>query len=272
MALTLLTACSVTYGIAAVLGMVQLLSPRLKDERIAVGALVVAALVHLLAIGARTSELGSFPMASTHDALSLFGFSIAGLALIIASTQRVPQVVPLSATLVAGVVFLAAIAEPAAQVPEKFQSPWLPLHIAFAFLGNAAFVVAGIIAVVYLVQDSRLRQKKSRPARPATGLQRLPALEVLDRTSVRLIEVGFPLMTLALASGMLYAREAWGELWRWELRNVVAVLVWLLFLVLLHFRITIGWRGRKAASLTVVGVGAILISIVGLRMLGFGHH
>jgi ABC-type transport system involved in cytochrome c biogenesis permease subunit len=79
-------------------------------------------------------------------------------------------------------------------------------------------------------------------------------------------------MTLALLSGALYGREVWGVYWRWELRNVVSVVVWALFAILLHFRITIGWRGRKAALLTLVGVMATLISLVGLGMLGFGHH
>lgn len=272
MAMILLRTCAIVYWVAVGLGLLQLFSPRPRDERVAAGALAMGALIHLMAIGARTAELGSFPMASTHDALSLFGFTLAGFALFIAVASKVPQVGPLGGGLVALVVTLAVLAEPANEVPVRLQSPWLPVHIALAFLGNAAFVVAGTIAMVYLAQEKRLRDKRSPRRNQGTGLNRLPALEVLDRTSLRLIEVGFPLMTLALISGMLYGREVWGYYWRWELRNIVSVLVWALFAVLLHFRITIGWRGRKAASLTVVGVAATLVSIVGLRMLGFYHY
>ncbi len=271
MALLLLKVCAVVYGVAAVIGVVQLLSPRLKDERLGVIALAVGALGHLVAMGARASDLGTFPMANTHDALSLFGFATAGIALAIASSDRVPQVAPFAAVLVALVVGLAVLVEPAHSVPAGLQSPWLPIHIALAFLGNAAFVVAGMVAIVYLWQERRLKQKRTRK-NVGTGLHRLPALELLDRMSVRLIEIGFPLMTLALVSGALYGREVWGEYWKWELRNVVSVIVWALFAVLLHVRITIGWRGRKAAFLTLIGVTATLVSLVGLGLLGFGHH
>lgn len=272
MALLLLKACGVVYGVAAVIGVIQLLSPRLKDERIGLVALSVGALAHLVALGARAEELRTFPMASLHDALSLFGFATAAIALAIARSGRVPQVGPIAAVLVAVIVGLAATLEPANAVPSGFRSPWLPVHIALAFLGNAAFVVAGIVGLVYLLQERRLKRKRGRPSGSGTGLSRLPALELLDRLSLRLIEVGFPLMTLALISGALYGREVWGEYWRWELRNVVSVMVWGLFAILLHFRITIGWRGRKAALLTLLGVAATLISLVGLGLAGFGHH
>lgn len=254
------------------IGFIQLFSPRLKDERIGLVVLVLGVLGHLVAMGVRASELGTFPMANIHDALSLFGFSIASLSIpTLASARRVPQIGPIAALVVMVLVLLAVFIEPATTVPQELRSPWLPVHIALAFVGNASFVVAGMVAGVYLIQDNRLKLKRSR-TRVGTGLYQLPALELLDRASMRLIEIGFPLMTLALVSGMLYGREVWGMYWKWELRNVVSVIVWAIFAVLLHFRITIGWRGRKAALLTLVGVSATLLSIVGLGLLGFGHY
>lgn len=211
-------------------------------------------------------------MANTHDALSLFGFTVAALSLGIVSSTRIPQVLPIASITVAIVVSLSVSVEPADAVPEMLRSPWLPLHIAFAYLGSGAFVVGGMVAIVFLVQDSRIRLKKNRRRKSATGLSRLPALELLDRINLRLIELGFPMMTLALLSGVLYGREVWGTWWKWELRNVISVVIWVLFALILHFRITIGWRGRRAALLTLIGVIATLISLVGLNLLGFGHH
>lgn len=270
MALLLLETCAVIYGVAAVLGFIQLLGTRLNDVRLPLGALALGAVGHLVAMGARSAELGSFPMANTHDALSLFGFAVAVIALGIAGSRRVPQIAPLAAVIVALVVGAAVLVEPARSVPEQFRSPWLPVHIGLAYLGSAAFVVAGMVAAVYLVQDRRIRAK--RPVGAGGGRGGLPALELLDRIGMRLIEVGFPLMTLALLSGSLYGHEVWGAWWKWELRNVLSVMIWALFALLLHFRITIGWRGRKAALLTLVGVAVTLISLVGLNLLGFGHH
>lgn len=272
MALLLLKVCAVLYGVAAMLGLVQLFSPRLKDERIGLVALFIGVLSHLVAMGARAAELGTFPMANIHDTLSFFGFCVATLTIItLASASRVPQIGPIGALVVAGLVLISVMVEPASAVPEPLKSPWLPVHIALAFAGNASFVVAGMMAGIYLIQENRLKRKRTRP-RVGTGLYQLPSLELLDRVSVRLIEIGFPLMTLALLSGMLYGREVWGVYWKWELRNVISVMIWGLFAVLLHFRITIGWRGRKAALLTLVGVVATFVSIVGFGLLGFGHY
>lgn len=269
MALLLLKACVVIYGVAAVLGFVQVFNSGQEKHRIAVSALVLGVLGHLAVVVTRSLELGSFPMANTHDALSLFGFTLAVTALGIVGSRRVPQVAPLAAAVVTVIVGFAVFIEPAVAVPAPFRSPWLPVHIALAYLGSSAFVVSGMVAGVYLLQDARLRQK-----RPVGGPNRskLPALDLLDRIGMRLIEIGFPLMTLALLSGALYGREVWGTWWKWELRNVLSVMIWGLFALLLHFRLTIGWRGRKAALLTMVGVAVTLISLVGLNLLGFGHH
>ena len=169
--------------------------------------------------------------------------------------------------LVAAIMAAAILVEPATVVPEKLKSPWMPVHVAFAFLANASFAVAGIVSVVYLVHENRLRQKRIR----TTGLHSLPALEILDRLSLRLIEIGFPLMTLALLSGAAYGKTVWGSYWSWEPRTTVNLLVWVLYALLLQFRIAIGWRGRKAAYVTVIGVTLTLISM-GLGFLGIGLH
>jgi cytochrome c-type biogenesis protein CcsB len=233
--------------------------------------------------------MGAFPLAGMQDALSIFGFLIGIIAALVAIRGGVPHVAWLATPLVALLVVIAALIEPATKIPDTLKSPFLAVHIGLALTGDAAFAVAGLVSIVFLIQERRLKPKRGssglRRARPrvkaardkehstsALGLQHLPALEALDRVSSVLFKLGFPLMTLGMLSGAFYASEVWGKFWAWDPRNTVSLLVWILYAVMLYARLMIGWRGRKAALLTVVGVVVILVTFVGLGLAGVGMH
>lgn len=272
MALLLLKICAVFYVLVAVIGLAQLLWPRGQGDRLILVGLLVSVLAHALAIGGRTVELGGFPITNMHDALSVFGFLAALIAAGIAWRSGVPQAAPLAALMVAILVAIAVIIGPQERVPESLRSIWLPVHIALAFLGDAAFAIAGVVSLVYLFQERKLKGKKRKElARISTGVHRLPSLEILDRVSVQLIEWGFPLMTLGLITGAIYSKTLRGSYWSWDPLNVVSVCVWILYGLLLQARLTIGWRGRKLAILTVLGVVLTLLAF-GLGIIGGGAH
>lgn len=271
MALLLLEVAAVFYAVVAVLGLAQLKWPRASGDRMVIIGLTVSVVAHVLAIGARAAELGAFPIADLHDGLSFFGCIAAAFAIGISWKGGVPQAAAFASLLVAVMVGIAIVTEPHV-APEHLTSPWLPVHIAFAFLGEAAFAVAGMVAFIYLVQERRLKKKKKKLTKLGTGLHKLPALDILDNVSVRLIQLGFPSMAIGLGAGAIYSKEVTGNYFNWGLLNTVAVLVWCLFALLLHFRITIGWRGRRAAVLTLVGVAATLLALLGLTLAGLGPH
>ena len=273
MALVLLRVCAMFYVMAAAAAAAHLFRPTQRGERRVLTGLLIALLTHALAVGGRTVEIGAFPMTGIHDALSLFGFLSASIAAAVALRGGVPQVVWLAGPLVAGLVGIAAIVEPSNVVPEALRSPFLGIHIGLALTGDAAFVIAGVVSIVYLVQERRLKRKRRpRSTGGASGRHRLPPLEVLDAVSVRLFKWGFPLMTLGLISGALYANQVWGKFWAWDPRNTVSLLVWIMYALMLHARLLIGWRGRRAAILTVIGVIAIVLAFVGLGLAGVGTH
>lgn len=269
MALLLLKCCVVFYAIVAVIGLVQLRWPQLIGDRAVITGLGTALVAHALALGLRTAELAQTSELTGQDGLSLFGF-LAGVIAVGIARKNIPQAAGMAAVLVTAVVAMAVWSASSDQVPVRLRSPWLPLHIATAVLGEASFAVAGLVAAIYLVQERRLKRKKI--AKTGTGLQRLPALELLDNVSVRLVVLGFLMMTVGLVAGAIYGNEVSGQYWTPGLRNTVSVAVWALFAVLLHFRLTIGWRGRKAALLTLVGVMATVLVMAGLALAGVGAH
>ena len=270
MTLLLLKCCVVFYAVVATIGIIQLRWPRLSGDRAVITGLGIALLAHGLALILRTQELATEGGPTLQDGLSLFGF-LAGLIAIGIARKNVPQAAAMAAVLVTGIVFIAVSSISGDGVPSRLQSPWLPVHIATAVLGEASFAVAGLVAAVYLVQERRLKQKKKLP-KIGSGLHKLPALELLDNVSVKLVLLGFPMMTIGLIAGAIYGKEVSGQYWTWGLLNTVSVVVWILFALLLHFRMTIGWRGRKAAMLTLAGVTATVLAMAGLALAGLGAH
>ncbi len=268
----LLQVAAIFYGLVAAVGLVQLIRPmEASGERLVTVGLTIAVATHAIAIAVRTAALGSVPIAGMSDGLSLFGFFAALFALAIAWKSRIPQAPVFAGLLAAALVAAAAWVNAPQDLPERFRTAWLPIHIAFAFLGQAAFAVAAIVAGVYLIQESRLKAKKRRVTR-GTGLQRLPALEVLDQVSLRLFQFGFPAMGIGLLCGVVYSKQSTGQYWNWNVLNTLGVMVWLLYAVLLYFRMTIGWRGRKAALLTMLSVIVTLVVLFALTFSGWGPH
>ena len=263
----LLQVCAVLYALVALFGLVQLVRPWSGGHRAVLAALSLSLLAHAVAIGIRAGELSSFPIAGLSDGLSLLGFSAALVAVVISWNGRVPQVAVFTSLLAAVVVGVASVVYAPEDLPEKFRSTLLPVHIAFAFLGLAVFAVAGAVSVVFLMQESRLKRKVFDPKR-----SKLPPLDVLDTVSVRLFQFGFPLLGIGLVLGAVYSKQSTGQYWNWNIINTLGVLVWLLYAVLLYFRLTIGWRGRKAALLTLGGVVTLLVALFVLGLLGTGPH
>ncbi len=256
---------TVFYAVVALLGIAQLVRPGFIHHRALVICLAVATCFHFSALVQRGMILSGFPVGTFHDGLSLFAFVASVIAIGIGWRGSVPQLVPMAAILVAILMMIANSTEPAAaQIPESLRSRWLPIHIATSFLGYALFMVAGLVSVVYLVQERRLKAKKARVQLGLGPKSGLPSLEALDRLSLRLIEFGFPLLTLGLITGSLYGEDVWRSFLAWDPRIVSSLFVWVLYALLLNLRLTIGWRGRRLALLTVLGVVATLVSQVGL--------
>lgn len=139
---------------------------------------------------------------------------------------------------------------------------WLALHVIFSLLGNLAFAIIFVVGVVYLVQERQLKNKR-------VGLlfRWLPSLGTLDQIGYRSLILGFPFFTMGMISGAVRAHYVWGSFWNWadpiELWSLIA---WLIYAVMLQARLTVGWRGRRAAILSMFGFAAVVLTFVSLYM------
>ena len=102
--------------------------------------------------------------------------------------------------------------------------------------------------------------------------QRLTLADTLDNISYRIIGLGFPLLTIGIIAGAVWANEAWGSYWSWDPKETWALITWLVFAAYLHARITKGWQGRKPAILAASGFVVVWICYLGVNILGKGLH
>lgn len=236
-------------------------------RRFALMALAGAFVLHFCALIARVVSTGSVAMNAFHDQLSLFAWLTVGMYLALQVRYHLAVV----GALVSPLAFLLALSAylvhaGAPTLPSNLRSAWLPAHVVAAFLGYAIFAVAFCISVIYLHQESQLKAKRRSGA-----VRRLPSLETLDDLNYRIVAWGFALFTLGIVTGSLLAKATWGTFFSWEPKQVLSVVAWLLYAVLLQTR-SIGWRGRRAARLTIVGFAILIISFLGFNLLFPTRH
>jgi cytochrome c-type biogenesis protein CcsB len=106
----------------------------------------------------------------------------------------------------------------------------------------------------------------------ALSPQRLGLADTLDNISYRIIGLGFPLLTIGIIAGGVWANEAWGSYWSWDPKETWALITWLVFAAYLHSRITKGWQGRKPAILAAIGFVVVWVCYLGVNLLGKGLH
>ena len=132
-------------------------------------------------------------------------------------------------------------------------------HVFLATLGVAVFAMAAILALLYLVQERRLKRKQF-----AAGATAEAPLALLDRLALRCVSVGFPIFTVALVTGAVWIARL-GGIESVEARRpeyLFAVAAWVTFGVLLLARVGAGWQGRRAAWLTLGGFGGMLFVLI----------
>ena len=120
------------------------------------------------------------------------------------------------------------------------------LHASCAFIGYASFAFAFCMATMYLIQERQLKSKH-----PGALYFRLPSLDILERLSNTCITIGFPLLTIAVISGIFWAGTTRASYWSWKPREMWFMSTWVLYAILIQARHAVGWRGRKASYLAV---------------------
>ena len=207
----------------------------------------------------------------------------------------------------AGLSLPESMQAPAPLVP-ALKSNWLMMHVTVMMLSYASLIVGSLLGIFFLIltngkkeeivlqgnsygksfQDAKLLDTafykegskddystfvvEEVSASNASKDNRLSLLESVDNLSYRTISFGFPLLTIGIIAGAVWANEAWGSYWSWDPKETWALITWLVFASYLHARITKSWQGRKPAIIASFGFIVVWICYLGVNFLGKGLH
>ncbi len=139
---------------------------------------------------------------------------------------------------------------------QTLSNPWILIHIALILAGEALFTVAFISGVLYIFQENQIKSKHV-----GRLLENFPSLTALDKINHLCLIIGFPLVTIGIALGFLLAKEIFGSAWVWGHKETWSMVTWVLYAVLIHGRLSSGWKGRKAAWGAILGFAIILFTL-----------
>ncbi len=268
MHITLLKATAAFYLAGALMYLYFVFTLDQRSARFGRMFLLAGVLLHGGGFAARYFVAGYTPVTSLFESLSFSAFSIVCVFLGFEMRYNLRVlgafVAPLAFLFAA---FAAVTPGEVRTLAPALNSNWLPVHVMLLFFGNAVFAVAFGAGIMYLLMERELKSKKL-----GAIFKRLPSLDVLDEINYRCLTIGFPLLTLGIITGSIWASLAWGSYWSWDPKEVWSLITWLLYAALLHGRMTVGWRGRKAAILAIVGFCAVLFTFLGVNLLLPGLH
>ncbi len=135
----------------------------------------------------------------------------------------------------------------------------LTLHAVLFVFAYAAFAVLFVTALLYLVQERQLKRKQF-----GSLWFRLPSLDTCDSIGAKALVVGFVLLTLGILTGIIGSRQLNGVYWHGDPLEFLSLATWLIYFCVVHYRLTAGWRGRRAAWLGVIGFAIVVMSLVGI--------
>jgi cytochrome c-type biogenesis protein CcsB len=237
--------------------------------RLGLAITVIAALTHVSGVVLRGVAAGRAPWGNMYEFVTT-SLAIAVLTYLVLAWKFGMRWLGLPVTLLltigqglAVTVFYVDVSE----LMPALHSVWFVIHIIAAATSGAAFNIGGIAAILYL-----MRARDEQVGGSGGYLSRLPSAGALDRISYRFLAFAFPLWTFTVAAGAIWAQYAWGRFWGWDPKETMSLVTWIIYAGYLHARVTVGWKGRRAAIVAIVGLASFWFNFVGINLLVSGLH
>lgn len=253
------------YGAAEAFSIASLRRNSEALSRVTTALLVAGLLVHFAALQVRARRLHSVPYRDLADSMSFFAWMIAVAYVFLFFRHRERSTGPFLIPLVIVFQGIALAARPtAAPAVPALTGSLFAFHVTTAILGYAALSLSFVLALLYLVQNRQLRQRR-------TGLlfSRLPALDVLDGMARTAIAVGVAALAISFVLGLFWASRHWRTVWDAKLVSTALVLVVYAFAL---FSAPLGIQGKKTALLSITGFSVVLFSYTIVNLFFSSEH
>jgi cytochrome c-type biogenesis protein CcsB len=216
----------------------------------------VAQTVYLVS---RWIAAGRAPFSNMFESLVLFAWTVVVVYLALQFRRKIPWLGAATALVAVLVLAYASTFETKIQpLMPALRSNWLTVHVFTCFLGYGGVTIAFLSSLGYLIA--------------ARGNNRSEALQVLEAATDKTISFGFLFLTVGVISGAVWANSAWGTYWSWDPKETWSLITWLIYAVYLHCRFMRGWRGKRAAVVSIIGFASVVFTYVGVNYLLSGLH
>jgi cytochrome c-type biogenesis protein CcsB len=256
---------------SAALAVAYIYNPEKYSSRYANTAAAGAFLLLTVFFLMRGAAIKFLPVTNLFESLAFFVWSVMVIYLVVEYLFKLPSLSSFLLPVISLFAFAAALVARAPNpVDPKLGSAWFYLHVIFAFIGYATFAVAFATSIMYLLQRRQLKLKKSFES----VFNRLPSLEILDELNLKLINMGFPLFTISILTGIVWTHRSklLGPDWPSDPKVIFTGVTWLLYASLFHIRLLSVIRGKRIAQLTIVAFLFVVITFLGTKYLSSGPH
>lgn len=155
-------------------------------------------------------------------------------------------------------------------IPPALKSKWLTFHVVTAIFSYGAFAVSFGLGVMHLMKLGKDGTHKKQSQQGIVS--HFPSLDRLDELAYKVIGFAFPLLTLCIITGAIWANYAWGTYWSWDPKETWSLITWIIYAGYLHARLMYGWKGKRAAWLAIFGFAAVLFTFFGVNYFLSGLH
>lgn len=204
-------------------------------------------------IGMRWRLAGRPPFSNMFESLMVFSWAIAVVFIFIDKKYNIKSIAALVALMSLLTLGYASLLDrEIVPLLPALKSNWLTIHVLTCFIGYAALTISFVSSIIFLCKKTEDKN--------------------LDSISYKMISFGFLFLTLGILSGAVWANTAWGTYWSWDPKETWSLITWFIYAIYLHVRFRKGWKGKKAAWLSVVGFLAMLFTYFGVNYLLSGLH
>ena len=269
-ALNLLFFCVIAaYFLGATLHLLGVVTRRARLRRTGEALTLSGFVLHTADLVVLLAAEGGAALLLGEFYFSLLAWSLLLICLILWWRLRLEMLGLLAAPL-ALFLFLSSQAVTATRMPlpKALGGLFFGLHIGALFLAISLLAMACGAGAAYLYLDRKIKTKEK-----LSGFSKaLPALSTCDTVNRWAVAAGFPLYTVGLLSGFIWAKLTWNRIFSWDPKEITAICVWLLFAFLFHQRLFLGWRGRGPARLAMWIFCLTLVSLLVINFFMPTHH
>jgi cytochrome c-type biogenesis protein CcsB len=241
--------------------------PRLRQASL--GLTLFGFCLHTVDLFLKISTQPMFSFAQLQFYFSLLAWSFILIYLLLCWRLKL-QFLALTAAPLALVLFTSSMVVHKAQmpIPPRLSELWFGLHIGSLFLSIALLAMAFGAGAGYLYLHRQIKNK----VRLSRLRKDFPALTSLDRVNHWAVSLGFPLFTIGMLSGFIWARFTWGKIFSWDPKEIFSLGIWLLFAYLFHQRLLLSLKGRRPAILASTIFGLCIASLLIINFYFPTHH